>query len=131
MTADKTALFLRGMSRHVVREAKAAAARRGSTLAAFVSDALERSLHDADDSDAPPSELRDEMRWYEENRPRLASRYPGEYLAIVDRKVVDHDKEFEPLASRVFERLGVRSIFMPHVEEAEPVVHVRSPRVRR
>ena len=71
------------------------------------------------------------MRWYEENRPRLLSWYRGEYVAVVDRRVVDHDRDFEALATRVFKRLGVRSVFMPHVQESEPLVHVRSPRVLR
>jgi len=131
MVSDKTTLFLRGMPRRVVREAKAAAARRGSTLAALVSEALERSLQDADGSEAVPAELRDDMRWYEGNRARLASRYGGEYVAILGRKVLDHDEDFETLSQRVFQRLGVRSILMPRVQDPEPRFYVRSPRVRR
>jgi hypothetical protein len=113
-----------------VREAKAAAARRGTTLAAVVSDALERSFHEDDGARESSRELRDAMRWYERNRPRLLSRYGGEYVAIVDRSVVDHDRDFESLAGRVFARFGVRSVFMPRVQEAEARVRVKSPRLR-
>ena len=130
MSSERTSLYLRGMSTRIVREAKAAAARRGSTLAAFVSDALDRNFHenaDGDDSEA----LRDAMRWYEKNRPRLLSRHRGEYIAIVERRVIDHDRDFEALADRVFTRLGLRSVFMPRVEAGEPRARVRSPRVRR
>jgi heme exporter protein D len=40
MASEQTTLYLRGLPRQLVREAKAAAARRGSTLAALVSDSL-------------------------------------------------------------------------------------------
>jgi len=130
MNSERTSLYLRGMPTRVVREAKAAAARRGSTLAAFVSDALDRNFQENSDGDDSEG-LRDAMRWYEKNRPRLLSRHRGEYIAIVDRSVIDHDTAFEALADRVFKRLGVRSVFMPRVEEGEPRARVRSPRVRR
>lgn len=131
MASDRAPLYLRGMPTRLVREAKAAAARRGSTLAAFVSDALDRAFHENDVDGEGSEELRDAMRWYEENRPRLLSRYRGEYVAVVDRRVVDHDRDFEALAARVFKRLGVRSVFMPRVQEGEPLLRVRSPRVLR
>jgi hypothetical protein len=131
MATERTALFLRGMPTRLVREAKAVAARRGSTLAAVVSDALERSLHEGPGDSEGASELRDAMRWYEENRSRLLSRYRGRYVAILERKVVDHDRAFEPLAERVFARWGVRPIFMPRVQEGERLARIRSPRVAR
>jgi hypothetical protein len=128
---ERIAVYLRGMSTGLVREAKAAAARRGSTLAAFVSDAIERSFAETEPGAEGSVELGDAMRWYERNRPRLLSRYAGEYLAIVGRKVVDHDRDFESLAARVFERLGVRSVYMPRVQEGASRLRVRTPRLRR
>lgn len=113
-----------------MREAKAAAARRGSTLAAFVSDALERSLRGNAGRPEAGGELRDSMRWYEKHRARLLSLYPGEYIAVVDRRVLDHGKDFEALALRVFEKLGARPIFMPRVQDGEARQRVRSPRLR-
>lgn len=130
--AERTTLYLRGMPTRLVREAKAAAARRGSTLAALVSDTLDRSLRE-DDAHGEPAgdELRESMRWYERNRRDLLSRYRGEYIAVVDRAVVDHDRDFEPLAARTFARLGGRTIFMPLVQEEEARARVRSPRRMR
>jgi len=62
----------------------------------------------------------------------LLDRYRGEHVAIIDEAVIDHDREFAALASRVFARFGNRSIYMPRVQDDEPVVRVRSPRrVRR
>jgi hypothetical protein len=117
------------MPTRLVREAKAVAARRGSTLAAFVAEAIDRSLREGAGED--PDDLGDDIRWFEGNRARLLSRYRGEYVAIVKQRVVDHDRDFEGLAGRVFARWGVRSIFMPRVLEGERVVRIRSPRVRR
>jgi len=72
--------------------------------------------------------LRDSMRWYEKNRSRLLRQHPGEYIAIVDRAVIDHDLDFEALARRVFARIGVRPVFMPRVQAGEGGARVRSPR---
>jgi hypothetical protein len=52
-------------------------------------------------------------------------------VAILNRKVVDHDREFAGLAQRVFAKYGVRSIAMPQVTAQERVVHLRSPRLAR
>src|SRR4051812_17333183 len=109
---EKTTLYLRGMPVNLVREAKAAAARRGSTLAAFVCDTLSRSLEREEPPPGePPSEpitdpLEAAMAWYEENRARLLRRYGDEYVAIEDGAVIDHDRDFSALASRVFSALG-------------------------
>jgi hypothetical protein len=73
--------------------------------------------------------LRADMAWFEANQGRLQRAYPGEYVAIVDGQVVDHAAEFDPLARRMFERFGVRSICMPKVGRAE--VRLRSPRRAR
>lgn len=121
-------VYLRGIPEQLVREAKAAAARRGVTLAAFVSEALAQSLGvDAEGDDA--GNLRAELAWYQTQKRKLLPRYRGQYLAIVDRKVIDHDQDFGVLARRVFKRLGVRPIFMPKCGDGDRVVNVPSPRV--
>jgi uncharacterized protein DUF5678 len=125
-----TTLYLRGMPTRVVREAKAAAARRGATLAALVSDTLARALEQGDDGRSG-GDIDDGMRWYDENRARLLPRYRGQYVAIVDRAVLDHDRDFEALARRVFARIGVRPVFMPRVQAGEARAKLRSPRLAR
>ena len=132
MAKGGTTLYLRGMSGELVREAKAKAARRGVTLATVVSEALTRAL---EDDDVPTGEvdreLRASERWYARQRPSLLKRYRGQYVAIRDGAVIDHDSEFAALAARVFARLGVRPVFMPRVLEREEPVRIRSPRVAR
>src|SRR5262249_54560830 len=117
--SERKALFLRGMPTALIREAKAAAARRGATITTIVAEALARSLGvnsepqgGADDLDRPDALDRD-MAWYRANRSTLLRRYPGEYVAIVHAKVVDHGRDFNALADRVFRRFGNRDIYMP------------------
>ena len=122
----KTTLYLRGMDRSVVREAKARAARGGMTLAKIVSDALAQS---SELDSVANDDLSQAMRWYAENRTRLLRRYRGEYVAIESDRVLDHDADFSALAERVFRAIGERAVFMPMVGAEEELAQVRSPRV--
>jgi hypothetical protein len=132
MATQTTTLYLRGMPTQVVREAKAAAARRGSTLASFVADALARRLAGVEAlAETPDEGLTAEMAWYEANRASLVSAYAGEYVAIVEGAVVDHDRDFSALAARAFARFGLRGIYMPRVLGQEPAARLRSPRRAR
>ncbi len=129
MRRGTTTLYLRGMPVPLIREVKAAAARRGTTLAAFVAQALERETQTPGGHVAALDDpLTADMEWYARHRRRLVSQYAGQYVAVVDGKVVDHDRDFGSLATRVFERMGVRPVFMPLVRETERPVQVRSPR---
>ncbi len=126
---ETTTLYLRGVPVRVAREAKAVAARRGSTLAALVSESLERSFGpDASTARATDDELEDDMRWFEASRARLLRKYSGQWVAIANHRVLDADDDFGALAERVFARGGVRPIYMPRVERGQTVVRIRSPR---
>lgn len=129
MSGTKT-LYLRGLPERVVRDAKVEAARRGVTLAHFVADAIENEVGDRESDAQLPEALQADAAWYEKNKQRLLKRHEGEYLAIVDGKVVDHDPDFSELSERIFADLGPRPIFMPRCVEAEEIVRVRGPRVR-
>ncbi len=134
-------LYLRGLPEALVREAKAAAARRGITLTALVEEALQRLVAVPADNDAASegakrtpeataalASLADSMRRFEENRRRLLRRYRGQYVAIDGRRVIDHDRDFDALARRVFARVGVRPVLMPKVTADDRVISVPSPR---
>jgi uncharacterized protein DUF5678 len=127
----KTTLFLRGMPVRVVREAKAAAARRGSTLAKLVADTLERSLADDDGTDTDPSDFDRSVDWFQKNRERLLAAYEDEYVAIAGARVIDHDGDFEALARRVFSQGETRVIYIPRVERRSRTLRLRSPRMVR
>ena len=121
-----TTLYLRGVPTGLVRELKAQAARRGVTLTALAIAALSRALNAEPEDELRPLEA--DMAWFEANRRHLLRRYAGEYLAIVDRKVIDHDRDFSALAARVFAKAGARPVFMPRCTAKDQIVHLRSPR---
>ena len=123
---NQTTLYLRGLPESLVRELKARAARRGLTLKALVGELLERELGPS--AAAPRDVLHDDRAWFERHRARLARAHPGEYVAILDQAVIDHDASFDSLARRVFALHGVRPIFMPRCTPATRTVTVRSPR---
>lgn len=129
----KKPIYLRGIPSDVVREAKAVAARRGVTLAGFVAEALARALREPAGAGAGHGVIADDalgkdIRWYERHRTRLNDEFSGEYVAIVDAQVIDHDADFEALAERVFAREGQRDVFMPRLGTEQTPLRVRSPR---
>jgi hypothetical protein len=125
-------LYLRSLPEDLVREAKAAAARRGLTLTAFVGEALASMLGiEAPTRAARAQGLEADMAWYDAHKPSLLRRYQGQYLAIVNRRLVGHDREFDRLARRVFRRFGVRPVYMPKCVGEDRVATIASPRVVR
>src|SRR5690349_24914918 len=127
MPADaKTTLYLRGVPRTVVREAKALAAREGVTLAQWVTARMAAGTPMAVPERHSGGDLTADLAFYEQHRAELERKHAGEYVAIVDRAVIDHDPSFEALAARVFRKYGARSVCMPLVGRA--AVRVRSPR---
>lgn len=141
-TGGSKPIYLRGLPAQLVREAKAIAARRGITLASFVTEAIVRAIEQAgarvgvsepEASNATPTEeadeLASEMRWFEHHRERLSRELAGEYVAIVEHAVIDHDADFDALARRVFARIGTRNVFMPLVGPKSAPLRLRSPRL--
>lgn len=124
-------LFLRNMPTELVREAKAAAARRGETLTTIVARALSSSLRVDNDMPDRADPLQRDMAWYRKHQAKLLAQYRGQYIAIVDQAIVDHGPDFAPLAARLFRRLGNRSVYMPRVQAGEPTARIRSPRLSR
>jgi hypothetical protein len=135
-------LYLRALPESLVREAKATAARRGITVAGLVAEALQKVVSPrtgagdrrakagrAQQAQAAAQGLAESMRWFEANRARLLRRYRDQYVAIDRNRVIDHDRDFDALARRVFTRLGARSVFIPKVTAEERVVRVPSPRL--
>ena len=62
----------------------------------------------------------------------LVTEYLGQYVAIHNGQVVDHDKDFQSLHNRVRQRFGHRPVLLRRVEaEPERVLTFRSPRLER
>ena len=77
----------------------------------------------------PFAPIRADMEWYEKHKEALLQRDEGQYIAILNGRVIDADPSFHALAERVFGKLGYRSVFMPKVERQTSHVSLGSPRV--
>jgi hypothetical protein len=124
--SELSVLYLRGVPRALVREAKVVAARQGRTLTALTCAALARTVSQGDAAQ-PEDPLARDVAWFDKHRAALLARHPGKYLAIVDQSVRDSDPDFSALATRIFAQLGPRPVFMPKLE-ARRVARLRSPR---
>ncbi len=62
--------------------------------------------------------------------PELRQTYPGQWVAIHDRQLVDHDEDVAPLHRRMLDRYGRMPVLIQRVTES-PVeeVYIRSPRL--
>jgi hypothetical protein len=68
-----------------------------------------------------------ERRAFELQRAQLMRRYPGEYVALSGGRVVDHDKQDEALAARMFTRFGDAAFYITRLEQSPTVYEVPSP----
>lgn len=68
-----------------------------------------------------------ERRAFERQRVQLMRRFPGEYVALSGGRVVDHDKQDEVLAARMFARMGDTVFYIARLEESPTVYEVPSP----
>lgn len=77
----------------------------------------------------PRKELIKSLEYFQENKTEILEKYKGNFIAILDNAVVDHDKEFSELAKRVYEKFGYQTTYMPFVESEPRVLRIPSPRV--
>lgn len=68
-----------------------------------------------------------ERRVFERQRVQLMRRFPGEYVALSGGRVVDHDKQDEVLAARMFARFGNTVFYIARLEQSPMVYEVPSP----
>ena len=73
-----------------------------------------------------------ELAEFHKQKGSLLTQYRGEYIAMYQGKVIDHDQSLWAMHRRVFEKLGRVVILMKKVaEEPERVINVSSPRFGR
>ncbi|MDM8529381.1 DUF5678 domain-containing protein [Anaerolineales bacterium HSG24] len=76
--------------------------------------------------------MRKEIQAFERQKPELLKKYFGEYVAIHEGKVIDHDSDVRTLNQRVFKRLGRTTVLHKLVtDEPERELMIRSPRLVR
>ena len=74
--------------------------------------------------------IREEAARYRAQHSALLPIYGGQYIAMRNGEVIDHDTELGVLYQRVRERYGDEPVLMtPVTPEPMPVGHMRSPRL--
>ena len=73
-----------------------------------------------------------EIEAYHQLHPELKEKYLGEWVAIHNRKLVDHDADAADLHRRIRARFGRETVLIRQVEQApERVLWWRSPQIER
>jgi predicted transcriptional regulator len=76
--------------------------------------------------------IRTETQAFEQQRASLLRQYRGEYVAIHEGRVIDHDPDLRTLHLRVFARLRHTPVLLKKVtEEPDRELVFRSPRFER
>jgi hypothetical protein len=63
------------------------------------------------------------VKFYEDNFGGILEVYEGQFVAILDNGIIDHDTDRLRLLERVYRELGYRAVFVPFV--APPPVPIR------
>ena len=59
------------------------------------------------------------LEWITKSMPRLRKAYGGRYIAVRNRRVVDNDRDFDKLLTRVRGRKDPESVTIEHISEIE------------
>jgi hypothetical protein len=71
-----------------------------------------------------------ELEAYESQREALLSGYEGQFVAVHDGQIIDHDRDELTLYLRIRERYPLIGVLIKQVNaEPERVLHIRSPRI--
>jgi len=60
--------------------------------------------------------------WFRKSYSRLVSKYDGEYVAVFERRVVDHDRSLSSLAKRVKKKFPFERILVEFVSKEKVVL---------
>jgi hypothetical protein len=73
-----------------------------------------------------------ESQAFDAMKADLLAKYPGEYVAVHNGAVIDHDPDLRTLHLRVYEEYGRNPILLKHVVAGpERELVIRSPRLER
>jgi len=74
--------------------------------------------------------IREEAARYRAQHSALFPVYAGQYIAMLNGELLDHDAEIGPLYQRMRERFGDEPVLItPVTAEPLPVLNMRSPRL--
>lgn len=78
------------------------------------------------------NKIKAEVEAFHSMHSELLQSYEGEYVAIHNGKVVDHDASLQPLHNRIRQRFGRQTVLLRQVStEPERVLSFRSPSFER
>jgi hypothetical protein len=78
------------------------------------------------------SQLDTEQSAWFARQPSERQRYHGEFVAVHERQVVDHDPDQRTLYLRIRQRFGHRPVLIVHADWAEPPVYsIHSPHMEQ
>jgi hypothetical protein len=76
--------------------------------------------------------IRSEMEAFNAQYEELKAKYPGQYVAVHQGKVIDHDRDLRTLHLRVYDRLGRLPVLLKQVTEGpDRELAFRSPRLEK
>jgi hypothetical protein len=76
--------------------------------------------------------IRTETEAFNAQYEKLRAKYPGQYVAIHQGKLIDHDLDLRTLHLRVYKQLGRTPVLLKRVtDEPERELIFRSPRLER
>lgn len=85
---------------------------------------------DSDSDDPFEQQVQAEIQAYHELHPMLWETYPGEYAAVHNQSLVDHDKDYTALYQRIDKAYPDKFVLLRQVEkEPERDLRMRSPRL--
>ena len=101
-----------------------------TVIAELLDEALPPAEEAAIPSEADEAAITREMEAYVALHPSLKANYLGQYVAILDGQLVDHDGDPSALYQRIVARYGDRFVWLTAVEEeALTTLVFRSPRI--
>ncbi|MBN1145640.1 MAG: hypothetical protein JXA78_00180 [Anaerolineales bacterium] len=110
---------------HTVNKLRSAAEARGEKVSELLGQIIERYIEDE-----RVKQIDREQAAFEAQHPALLEQYAGQYIAMQDGKVVDHDSDRAALGRRVRTHFGDQVVLItPVLDEARQTILVRSPRV--
>ena len=68
------------------------------------------------------------VEYFEANKTKILREHEGEYVAIVGRSIVDHDRDRIKLSDRTYEQFGLKDLFMAFVSSEEEPLGMGGPK---
>lgn len=127
------------LSEQTAEKLHRAAAVRGTSVSKLLDQVVEQYVADPvvwlgwlgdSQEDAQLAQIEQEQRAYEAQHRQLLEAYPGQYVAMINGRVIDHDADRAALGRRVRARYGNAPVLITPVrQETRQTIVIRRPRL--